>query len=859
VTRLPIDSVLPDIVQTLSVDASVVVQAPTGAGKTTRIPPALLDAGLAGSRRIIMLEPRRLAARAAAGRMTAERGGQLGDEIGYQVRFERRHGPRTRILVVTEGILVRMLQDDPFLDTAGLVIFDEFHERSLDNDLALGMVRRVQQTVRPDLRVVVMSATLGTEALAAYLDGCPILTSEGRQHPVDITYEPRSLQVPWPRAAADAVERLLDRTDGDVLVFLPGLHEIRQTARHLEKIAQERDLLVVPLYGDLPSAEQDRALLPQERRRIVLATNVAETSVTVEGITVVVDIGLARMLTLDPRLGLDRLQLTPISRASTDQRAGRAGRTRPGICVRLWTEASHHSRAEETAPEIRRVDLAGTVLRLWCWGETDIMRFPWLEKPPEPAVNHALALLRRLEAIDDRGVTDLGRLLARLPVHPRIARLLVEGWRWGQPERAALAAALLSERDPFARHLPLAPDAPEAKHRDRDRRRLHHATPSDVLDRVEALEEFERSGRRCAYVGEVNRSAARFIFRARDQLLRLLWQEKHKPSLATSPATPTSSDEPMLRSLLAAFPDRVARRRQPGSRQGVMVGRRGVRLAPGSGVTEPELFVCIDVDAGHTEAIVRQASLVRRDWLSDGQVRAVTEVGFDPVEERLFARRRLYYHDLVLEESPALLPDDDASAQVLATAAGEHLERVLPPEDSAAGRLLIRLRCLRHWLPELGLPAFDDNELREMLTWLCHGCRSFADLRQADWLGAIHARLTPLQRQTLEREAPEHLLVPSGSRLTLRYEAGRPPILAVRIQEMFGLKETPRIAAGRVAVLLHLLAPNNRPQQITDDLASFWANTYAQVRKELRARYPKHAWPEDPRSALAERRPRRKK
>ena len=448
---LPIDPVLPDVVAALRRGPAVVARAPPGAGKTTRVPPALLDAGVAGAGRVVVLEPRRVAARAAARRMAAERGGRLGDEVGYQVRFDRQYGPQTRILVVTPGILLRMLQDDPFLESAGVVVFDEFHERGLESDLALGMVRLVQQTVRPELRVVVMSATLAVEHISAYLGGCPVVEGEGRQYPVEIAYEPRPERLPWPAAAARAAERLLDRTDGDLLVFLPGLQEIRQTAHHLEIGRRERGLAVLPLYGDLPAEQQDAALTPLDRRKIVLATNVAETSVTVEGVAGVVDTGLARTLTFDPGVGLDRLRLTPISRASADQRAGRAGRTRPGVCVRLWSAASHLGRAEQTEPEIRRVDLAGAVLQLMGLGEADVSRFPWLEPPPAATVGQALTLLRRLGAVDEQGVTELGRTLARLPVHPRLARLLVEGPRWGWPDRAALAAALLAERDPFAR------------------------------------------------------------------------------------------------------------------------------------------------------------------------------------------------------------------------------------------------------------------------------------------------------------------------------------------------------------------------------------------------------------------------
>jgi ATP-dependent helicase HrpB len=848
VTRapLPIDPVLPDLLAALGRHSAAVLRAPTGAGKTTRVPPAVLDAGLAGAKNVVLLEPRRLAARAAARRMAAERGGRLGDEVGYHVRFDRCAGPATRVLAVTPGILLRLLQDDPYLEHAGVVLFDEFHERGLESDLALGMVRLVQQTVRPELRVVVMSATLEVEAVSAYLGGCPVVASEGRLFPAEIVYEPRVERAPLAPAVAAAAERLLDRTPGDLLVFLPGLYEIRQTARHLEAAARQRDLAVVPLYGDLPPEQQDAALLRGERRKVVLATNVAETSVTVEGITGVVDSGLARVLTYDPGVGLDRLRLTPIARASADQRAGRAGRTQPGVCVRLWSASAQRGRPEQAEPEVRRVDLAGAVLQLLSLGESDVRQFPWLEPPREATVARALALLRRLGATDDRGLTDLGQALARLPVHPRLGRLLVEGQRLGVPERAALAAALLSERDPFTRDA-----GPAAQVGGRP------ATRSDVLDRVEALEEFEHAGRTASPLGALHRGAARFVLHARDQLLRLLRQEARRSRARAAPAA--APDEGLPRALLAAFPDRVARRREPGGRRGVMVGGRGVQLAPASGVRETELFLCIDVDAGQGEALVRQASAVQRDWLPADRVTTATEVFFDAQTERVLARRRVRYEDLVLEEAQAALPEGEEVARVLAAAAAERLDRVLPPEGSPTDLYRTRLRCLREWLPELGLPPCDDADLRELLPWLCHGRRSFAELRAGPWLEALQGRLTHAQRQAVEREAPERLPVPSGSRLALRYEVGRPPVLAVRIQEVFGLTDTPRVAAGRVPVLLHLLAPNYRPQQVTDDLASFWANTYPQVRKELRARYPRHAWPEDPWTAEPERRPRRKR
>ena len=502
---LPIDALLPDLIAKLRVSASLVLRAPTGAGKTTRVPPALLDARLS-DRRIAVLEPRRLAARAAARRMAQERRQRVGDDIGYHVRFDRQVGARTRVIVMTPGILLRMLQDDPFLESVGIVVFDEFHERSLDNDLALGMIRLLQTTVRPDLRILVMSATLATDAVSTYLGNCPMATSEGRLHPVDIIYEPRSLQQPWPVAAARAIERLLPRTVGDVLCFLPGMQEIRQTARELDA----EGLLVLPLHGDLSPDEQDRALLPQNERRIVLATNVAETSVTVEGVTSVVDTGLARMQQFDASVGMDRLELTPIARDAADQRAGRAGRTQPGVCVRLWSEASHQQRGAQTLPEIRRVDLGGAALQLLALGEKDLRSFPWLERPHEETIAHALELLHRLGALHNATITDLGKAMARMPVHPRLARLLIEGQHFGQGPRTALAAALLSERDPFVRSPNPVP------------RKQRAGSVSDVLDRVFALEAYEAHGATVSSAGTLHEGGAHFLLRARDQLLRTL-------------------------------------------------------------------------------------------------------------------------------------------------------------------------------------------------------------------------------------------------------------------------------------------------------------------------------------------------
>jgi len=833
---LPIDEVLPALAAALATAPNAVLRAPPGAGKTTRVPPFLLASGLAGGR-VVVLEPRRIAARAAARRIADERGWTVGEEVGYQVRFERRARPDTPLLVVTEGILVQMLQADPLLEGIGTLVFDEVHERSLFTDLALALARRVQAEVRPDLRLLAMSATLETAPLAAFLGGAAVVESQGREHPVEVVRLPRRDERPLAEQVAAGVRRALAAVDGDVLVFLPGAGEVRACETALEPLAATAGLAVVPLFGDLPAAAQDAALRPLARRKVVLATNVAETSVTVDGVAAVVDSGLVRRLQLDPGTGLDRLALGRVSRASADQRAGRAGRQGPGWALRLWTEHDERGLLPYEQPEIARVDLAWAALQLLAWGERDPAAFGWLEPPPAAALVRALDLLDWLGARAAGSLTPLGRDLARLPLHPRLARLLLEGARSGCLAETALAAALLSERDPFrerTRRLP--PGAARA------------ASRSDLLDRVEAL-----AGRTPRREGDPGGER-----RVRQVAASLAEQVERRCGAAPPLSARADREEGLLGALLAAYPDRVARRREPGSDRALLVGGRGARLAPASAVTAEELFVAVDLDAGtQGEALVRLASGVRREWLDPARLSVDEGVGFDAARERVTARRVERYADLVLSERevPA---DPERAAEVLAEAAAGDLGAALPLAEPAVASYLARLRWLAGVRPELDLPAFGDEELRALLPALCAGRRSFAELRSAPLLPWLEGRLDPAQRAALAREAPERIALPSGNAVRLRYEEGRPPVLAARIQELFGLAGTPRVAGGQVPVLLHLLAPNQRPQQVTDDLAGFWARTYPQVRKELAGRYPKHAWPLDPLAAAPERRPQRR-
>jgi ATP-dependent helicase HrpB len=846
---LPIDTVLPDLIVALHHSNSVVLRAPAGAGKTTRVPPSILLSLKEDGGQIIMLEPRRIAARTAARRMAFERSEQVGRTVGYRVRFEESVSRDTRILVITEGVLLRRLQDDPFLDGISVVVFDEFHERRLDSDLALAMVRRVQQTVRPELKIVVMSATLDPVRIAQYLGDCPIVESEGRLHPVRIDYLRSVERISVPELARRGVEQVLLHSDGDVLVFLPGVGEIMKTRSELDTLARRHNLAVFTLYGDMSAEEQDVVLGPCQQRKIVLSTNVAETSITIDGVTAVVDTGLARQMQFDADIGLDRLELSPISKASSDQRAGRAGRTQPGFCLRLWDEAAQRRRPDFDVAELHRVDLSSAVLRLYDWGECDVAKFPWFEVPPSVSIEQAKKLLRLLHAIDDSGITSTGRQLVRLPVSPRIGRLLIEAQRLGVSDRAALMAALLTERDPFLRRqrdVPLHRGSPPPSN-------PVHRSRSDVIDRLLAVEDYLATGTAHSPCGEINRNAVRNLLQATKQLHRMLADNtlSELPPIDRPKGNSDDSDEALMRALVAGFPDRVARRRDPTTDRGLMTGGQGVRLSARSAVQKSPLFLCVDIDGAGSEAMVRQASEVKREWLPEAMIRTADELFFHPTQRQVVARRRVMFDDLVLDESPTSIGDSQAAAEILFLAAQGTLESVLPQEDAEFTNFLARGQCLKDWMPEMDLPVFDHTLLRDVLRDLCQGRRSFSELKAAPWLATLQSRFPYSLLQSIEREAPERMTVPSGSRIRLTYEVGRPPILPVRIQEIFGLKQTPRVAAGRIPVLLHLLAPNMRPQQITDDLASFWANTYPEVRKELKRRYPKHAWPEDPLTAPA--------
>jgi ATP-dependent helicase HrpB len=875
---LPIDDVLPQVVAALRESNRVVLSAPAGAGKTTRVPGAIFDAlakvSPGGVGQVVMLEPRRLAAQSAAARIAQQRGTPLGAEVGYHVRFERRASRETRILVVTDGIFVRRLQDDPFLEGVSAVVFDEFHERSLQTDLSLAMVERIRREIRPDLAVAVMSATLDVETIAAHLQDAPIVTSAGRAFPVTISYAGHTPRQQLWEGVVKAVRDTLDAaptTRGDILVFLPGVGEIRRVEKLLTPLADRAGCVVLSLYGEMTLAAQQQVLAPRPQRRIILATNVAETSITIDGVTTVIDSGLARVMRIDPALGINRLELARISQASAEQRAGRAGRTAPGRCLRMWAMREQHALAPRDVPEIGRVDLSATVLDLLCWGEADPRALPWLEPPSGESLDQAMVLLEALGAVADGAPTARGKALARLPVHPRLGAIVLAGAERAVAPRAALAAAMLAERDPLRRER--TADGPRSRGGAfgiaRSPATAQPASDSDVLDRVLALEHYlsrddasTASAVAAVDAQPIDRRTAQIIARGARQLLGELGGKE------TSQTKKVDEDESLLQAIAAGFPDRIARRREIGSRRGVMVGGRGVRLDDASRATIGELFACVELqELGQSESVVRAASRVDAAWLDPRLVSQQIDIDFDAAAERIVARRRTRYRDLVIAEASVPLPAEVDAAQLLAKAAIERIDLRTLIDDEAA-QYIARVGSLRQWMPELGLPALDEPAqlaaaIRAALPALCRGSTSLAQVRKRALLPHLRHHVAecvtdPASLAAIDRFAPVRWHAPSGSDINIVYEAGKAPTIAVRIQELFGLAQTPRFANGRVTATLQLLGPNYRPQQITSDLASFWKNAYPQVRKELRRRYPKHAWPDDPLVATPERRPGRR-
>lgn len=835
--QLPVEECLPGLVAALRSQQPVILRAPPGAGKTTAVPPALLHSGCLPAGQTLLLQPRRIAARAAAHRLSHLAGETVGATYGYHVRFDRKVSQRTEVVAMTTGILLRRLSDDPLLEGVGCVILDEFHERSLELDLVLGMIHRIRTTLRPELRLVVMSATLQTDPLESLMPDAATIESQGRAFQVDIRYDDSLTRPSYSRDAlartvVDQLPAALRSTDGDVLVFLPGVGEIHRTAELARDLARAQSLELCKLYGDLSPSDQDAVLAPSGRRKIVLATNVAETSITIAGITCVIDTGLARVMQYDTSVGIPCLQLQPISKASADQRAGRAGRTAPGVCFRLWPIALQRSRPDHTPPEVARADLSAAILTLACWGERNVFEFPWITPPTEHAVNASIRLLTQLGAMDPSlVVTKLGAEMNRLPIHPRLSRLMLAAQNNRCVAHASIAAALLSERDPFEN---------ESNPSGRD-----IGIESDLIRRIVRL---HRHGSGTSDPG-IHPAAAKHVHRVAQSLQRLLGDES-EAAIEDEHAT---SDEAFTRALLSAYPDRLAKRRAPGSASGVMVGGRGVKLDRSSSVRSAECFICVNVDGKGDESLVRIASAVDPEWLPRELIRNERECFFHPSLKAVVARERCYFIDLLINESPATCKPDDQTAEILFQNASGRLDQIWPAKDSALHSFLARWTFLSDAVDHTRLPMTVDQAVENVLSELCRTRTSFTELARAPWLDHLRGMLSYEQSMWFDQQAPESVVVPSGNRIRIEYPRGKPPVLAVRIQEIFGWATAPRLAEGRIPVQLHLLGPNHRPQQITDDLESFWKTTYNEVRKELKRRYSKHHWPDDPATAIATR------
>jgi ATP-dependent helicase HrpB len=838
-TSLPIDTALPELLGTLARTRNVVLQAPPGAGKSTGVPIALLDAPWASKQKIVMLEPRRLAARAVATRMASTLGEAVGRTVGYRTRLETRVGPGTRIEVVTEGILTRWLQRDPALEGVAIVIFDEFHERSLQADLGLALTLDAQATLREELRILVMSATLDGDAVSALLGQAPIVTASGRAYPVETHYrEPLgrgarsgAQERPLAEIAANTITQALEANVGDALVFMPGQADIHRTMRALEDRPLPRGTRMLPLYGDLPLEQQDEAIRPAVpgTRKIVFATNIAETSLTIEGVRIVVDSGLERRMRFNPGTGMSRLETTRISRASAEQRRGRAGRIEIGACYRLWSQSEHASLIAQTPAEIMEADLAPLALELAGWGITDASALQWLDSPPSAALAQARDLLRSLDAIDHDGrITVHGRAIAALGTHPRLAHMIVLSMTTEQTQLALEIAALLGERD-VLRSTDTARGAP------RD---------IDLRLRVEAL----RDARRLPREVVVDAGARQRVLRTIDQLRR--------QSLSTVRAAAGGNVDRDAGALLAlAYPDRIAMSRG-GSGRYLLANGRGAVIAGPHSLSQAEFLVVADLDAGERDATIRMAAPLERSILEQAFASAIEvreRIDWSSREQAVVAQRERWLGALKLSEQRLERPDPTAVSAAMLTGIRE-LGIAQLPWTKEARALQARMEFARRvdpkaqppW-PEVSDGALTGNVEDWLGPWL-EGMSRRDHLARLDVHAALLALLNWTQQQRLNEIAPTHLTVPTGSRLPIDYSAASPAV-SVRLQELFGLRATPTIGIGNVPLTLNLLSPAHRPVQVTSDLASFWSRGYPDVKKELKGRYPKHYWPDDPLSA----------
>ena len=842
----------PHLVAGLRESRRLIVSAPTGSGKSTQVPQMLLDRGLLGAGQVVILQPRRLAARLLAARVAWERKAQLGREVGYQIRFENVTSADTRIRFVTEGLLLRQMVQDPKLRGVSALIFDEFHERHLYGDITLARALDLQETERPDLKLLVMSATLDAAPLEQYLKPCRVLESQGRTYPVEIEFAatPGYLdkRPVWDQAAAAFSDFVRSGGQGDVLVFMPGGFEISQTIEALRHCDEARGFVLLPLHGELPPRDQDAAVARYDKRKVVVATNVAETSLTIDGIRCVIDSGLARIPRYDPYRGINTLLIEKISRASADQRAGRAGRTAPGLCRRLWSREEHAHRPPQELPEVKRLDLAEVVLTLKAAGVEDLRAFRWLEPPEEQALAHAEELLADLGALKpinyqlkptyQLSITALGRKMLAFPLHPRYARMLLAAQDYGCVYQACLLAALTQGRDLLLRNV----DGDTARHRED---LLGEKAGSDFWLLMRAWQHASASDFRpeaCRRTG-VHAATARQVGPLFQQFLEIARREGLDAARREVP------DEALQKCILLGFSDRVARRLDSGTLRCELVhGRRGT-LARESVVQNSPLLVAAEVREVESkdksvQTLLSLATAIEEEWLRElfpEDIASVPRVFYDAATKRVYAEEQLRFRDLAIGARRVEPPPADAAARLLAeeVLAGR---LTLNDWDDSVEQWILRLNLLSQWCPELALPPISDEDRRHLVEQVCHGSFSGKDLKDKPVKAVVKSWLSPAQQQLLEKHAPERLTLANGRTARVAYEPGNPPHIALRIQQLYGVNTTPRIAMGRVPVLLHILAPSQRPVQITQDLAGFWREHYPRIKQELQRKYPRHEW-----------------
>ena len=832
----------------------LIIQAPTGSGKSTQVPQMLLRHGLLGEGQVIVLQPRRLAARLLAKRVAEEVGAPLGQTVGYQIRLESRVSEATRIRFVTEGILLRQMSFDPLLRGVSALVFDEFHERHLYGDISLARALQIQQSTRPDLKLIVMSATLDAVGLRDYLAPCELLASQGRMFPVNVEYLSRvadfEREPVWEVAARECA-RVAAQTPGDLLVFMPGAYEISRTVQAVQNEKALRNFLVLPLHGELPPDAQDRAVARYDTRKIIVSTNVAETSLTIDGVTAVVDSGLARMARYDPHRGINTLLIEKISAASADQRAGRAGRTAPGMCVRLWTEREHARRPAQELPEVKRLDLAEVVLTLKAAGIDDIHGFPWLEKPDPKSLERAEKLLEDLGAVgatpaDARGrapdaplrITDLGRKMLRFPVHPRYARMFLAARDLGCVRPVALMAALTQGRGFLLR----------GAGREVETRReeiLGEEHESDFFLLMRAWRYADRANYSlddCRQLG-IHAQAARQVGPLFQQFLEIAAGEGLDVSERRVDATA------VRKCVLAGFSDHMARRLDAGTLRCELVhGRRG-QLARESGIQKAPLFAAVEINEiearGEVTVLLSLATAIEEAWLPElfpADYRDATGVVYDESTRRVVVRKERRFRDLVLESKATAEAPPAGEAAALLAREVQAGRIVLNEWTEAVEQWIVRVNCLAKWFPELEVAPITDGDRMTLIEQICHGACGARELKDRPVLPVLRDWLTQEQLAVFDEYLPERIVMANGRRSRVTYSQDGTPVLSARIQELYGVEGKFSLGHGRVPVKIEVLAPNHRPIQVTDDLTTFWRDMYPKVKAELARKYPRHEW-----------------